>query len=87
MTPVRALKPDKSPYQGCYLSDKAAGCNDVANVYFTNLPPQLTGNLGVAAVNDKSKRKRLGKLLPGFRDATLPHGFDGARAYEVKDGQ
>ena len=72
-------------------ADKVADCNDhmlnVANVYFTNLPPQLTGDLAVAAVNDKAKRKRLGKLLTGFRDATLDHGFDAALAYEVKDGQ
>lgn len=72
-------------------ADKVPDCNDhmlnVANVYFTNLPPQLSGDLAVAAVNDKDKRKRLGKLLTGFRDATLDHGFDAALAYEVKDGQ
>jgi hypothetical protein len=60
---------------------------NVANVYFTNLPPQLTGDLAVAAVNDKAKRKRLGKLLTRFRDATLDHGFDAALAYEVRDGK
>jgi hypothetical protein len=72
-------------------ADKVADCNDhmlnVANVYFTNLPPQLTGDLAVAAVNDNAMRKRLGKLLTGFRDATLDHGFDAALAYEVKDGK
>jgi hypothetical protein len=72
-------------------ADKVPGCNDhmlnVANVYFTNLPPQLTGDLAVAAVNDKAKRKRLGKLLTRFRDATLDHGFDAALAYEVKGGR
>jgi hypothetical protein len=87
-----------APYTGAikqfvadHEADKVADCNDhmlnVANVYFTNLPPQLTGDLAVAAVSDKAKRKRLGKLLTGFRDATLDHGFDAALAYEVKDGQ
>ena len=74
-----------------HRAHKVADCNDymlnVANAYFTNLPPQLTGDLAVAAVNDKAKRKRLGKLLTRFRDATLDHGFDAALAYEVKDGQ
>jgi len=41
----------------------------------------------VSAVNDKAKRKLLGKLLTRFRDATLDHGFDAVLAYEVKDGQ
>ena len=87
-----------APYTGAikqfvadHEADKVADCNDhmlnVANVYFTNLPPQLTGDLAVAAVTDKAKRKRLGKLLTRFRDATLDHGFDAALAYEVKDGQ
>ena len=87
-----------APYTGAikqFVADhhahKVADCNQyrlsVANVYFTNLPPQLTGDLAVAAVNDKAKRKRLGKLLTGFRDATLNHGFDAALAYEVKDGK
>ncbi len=60
---------------------------NVANVYFTNLPPQLTGELALGAVNDKAKRKRLSKLLTGFRDATLTHGFDATLAYEVRDGK
>ncbi|WP_198117838.1 hypothetical protein [Massilia rhizosphaerae] len=87
-----------APYTGAikqFVADhkahKVADCNkymlNVANVYFTNLPPQLTGDLAVAAVNDKTKRKRLGKLLTRFRDATIEHGFDAALAYEVKDGK
>lgn len=87
-----------APYSGAvkqfvadYKANKVADCNghmlDVANVYFTNLPPQLTGDLAVAAVSDKTKRKRLGTLLTNFRDATLTHGFDGALAYEVKGRQ
>lgn len=85
-----------APYTGAvkqffadHQDDKVADCNqymlNVANMYFTHLPPQLTGDLAVAAVNDKAKRKRLGKLLTGFRDKRLSHGFDGALAYEVKD--
>ena len=39
-----------------HKAHKVADCNqyrlNVANVYFTNLPPQLTGDLAVAAVND-----------------------------------
>lgn len=91
-------KASGAPYTGAikqFVADhkahKVADCNDymlnVANVYFTNLPPQLTGDLAVAAVHDKSKRKRLGNLLTSFRDATLEHGFDAALAYEVKDGK
>jgi hypothetical protein len=87
-----------APYIGAikqFIADhkahKVADCNDymlnVAQVYFTNLPPQLTGDLAVAAVKDKAKRKRLSKLLTGFRDATLTHGFDAALAYEFKDGR
>ena len=87
-----------APYTGAikqFVADhkahKVADCNDymlnVANVYFTNLPLQMTGDLAVAAATDKAKRKRLGKLLTGFRDATLNHGFDAALAYEVKGGQ
>jgi hypothetical protein len=87
-----------APYTGAikqFVADhkahKVADCNDymlnVANMYFTNLPPQMTGDLAVAAATDKAKRKRLGKLLTGFRDATLNHGFDAALAYEVKGGQ
>ena len=87
-----------APYTGAikqfvadHEADKVADCNDhmlnVANVYFTNLPAQLTGDLAVAAVNDKAKRKLLGKLLTRFRDATLKHGFDAALAYEVRDGK
>jgi hypothetical protein len=86
------------PYTGAvkqfaadHKAHKVADCDDymlnVANVYFTDLPAQLTGDLAVAAVSDKAKRKRLGKLLTGFRDATLTHGFDGALAYEVKNGK
>lgn len=86
------------PYTGAikqFVADhkahKVADCNDymlnVANVYFTDLPPQLTGELAVAAATDKAKRRRLGKLLTTFRDATLTHGFDAALAYEVKGGQ
>jgi hypothetical protein len=51
------------------------------------LPPQLTGDLAVGSVNDKARRKRLGKLLTRYRDATLDHGFDAALAYEVRDGK
>ena len=91
-------KASGAPYTGAikqFVADhkahKVADCNDymlnVANVYFTNLPPQLTGDLAVAAVNDKAKRKRLGKLLTRFRDATLDHGFDAALAYEERDGK
>lgn len=87
-----------APYTGAikqFVADhkahKVADCNDymlnVANVYFTKLPPQLTGDLAVAAVKDKAKRRRLGKLLTDFRDATLTHGFDGALTYDVKGGQ
>ena len=87
-----------APYTGAikqfvadHEADKVADCNDhmlnVANVYFTNLPSQLTGDLAVSAVNDKAKRKLLGKLLTRFRDATLKHGFDAALAYEVRDGK
>ena len=87
-----------APYTGAikqFVADhrahKVADCSEtrlsVANAYFTNLPPQLTGDLAVAAVHDKARRKRLGKLLTRFRDATLDHGFDAALAYEVKDGQ
>lgn len=87
-----------APYTGViqqfiadHKADKVADCNDtllnVASVYFTHLPPQLTGDLAMAAMSDKAKRKRLGKLLTGFRDATLTHGFDGALVYEVKAGQ
>jgi hypothetical protein len=86
-----------APYTGAikqfvadHEADKVADCNDhmlnVANVYFTNLPPQLTGDLAVGSVNDKARRKRLGKLLTRYRDATLNHGFDAALAYEVRDG-
>ena len=91
-------KASAAPYTGAikqfvldHEADKVADCNDhmlnVANVYFTHLPPQLTGDLAVAAVNDKAKRRRLGKLLTRYRDATLKHGFDAALAYEVKDGK
>jgi hypothetical protein len=87
-----------APYTGAikqFVADhhahKVADCSEtrlsVANAYFTNLPPQLTGDLAVAAVHDKARRKRLGKLLTGFRDATLNHGFDAALAYEVRDGK
>jgi hypothetical protein len=87
-----------APYTGAiqqfvadYKAHKVADCNqymlNVANVYFTHLPPQLTGDLAVAAVHDKARRKRLGKLLTRFRDATLDHGFDAALAYEVKGGK
>jgi hypothetical protein len=87
-----------APYTGAikqFVADhhahKVVDCNEtmlnVANVYFTNLPPQLTGDLAVAAVHDKTKRKRLGKLLTRFRDATLDHGFDAALAYELRDGK
>lgn len=74
-----------------YKAQKVADCNDymlnIANLYVTHLPPQLTGDLAVGAVNDKARRKRLAALLTGFRDATLTHGFDGALAYEVRDGK
>jgi hypothetical protein len=74
-----------------HKAGKVADCNDfmlnVANLYVTHLPPQLTGDLAVAAASDKARRKRLGKLLTGFRDATLTHGFDGVLAYEVKGGK
>jgi hypothetical protein len=53
-----------APYTGAikqFVADhkahKVADCNDymlnVANVYFTNLPPQMTGDLAVAAVTDR----------------------------------
>lgn len=87
-----------APYTGAikqFVADhrahKVADCSEtrlsVANAYFTNLPPQLTGDLAVAAVHDKARRKRLGKLLTRFRDETLNHGFDAALAYEARDGK
>ncbi|WP_296953076.1 hypothetical protein [uncultured Massilia sp.] len=87
-----------APYAGAvkqffadHKAQKVADCNDymldIANLYVANLPPQLTGDLAVGAVNDKAKRKRLAALLTGYRDATLTHGFDGALAYEVREGK
>jgi hypothetical protein len=77
-----------------FLADyKADGieCGEYAlnleNVYTANLPLQLTGDLAMAAVKDKAKRKQLGKILTGYRDKTLTHGFDGALVYEVKGTQ
>jgi len=77
-----------------FLADyKADGieCGEYAlnleNVYTANLPPQLTSDLAIAAVKDKAKRKQLGKILTGYRDKTLTHGFDGVLAYEVKGAQ
>jgi hypothetical protein len=43
--------------------------------------------LALDAVDDKAVRKKLGKLLTGFRDESIDLGFDAALAYEVKDGQ
>jgi hypothetical protein len=86
------------PYTGAikqFFADhkayKVPHCNDyllnVSHMVFTNLPPQLTGDLAVAAVNDKTKRKRLAKLLTRFRDATIENGLDAALAYEVRGGK
>ena len=73
-----------------YMADGIA-CGDYAlrlqNVYVTDLPPQLTGDLAFGAVDDKARHRKLGKILTGFRSKTLPHGFDGALAYEVKGAQ
>ena len=57
------------------------------NVYTTKLPRQLTSELALGAARDKTKRKKLSKILTGFRDSTLDRGFDGALTYEIKDGQ
>ena len=77
-----------------FLADNAAdgiSCGEYAlrlqNVYTTGLPPQLTSELAIGALKDKAKRKKLGKILTGFSDKTLPRGFDGALLYEVKGGQ
>jgi len=74
-----------------YKAEDGIECGEYAlnleNVYTTNLPRQLTAELAMAAVKDKAKRKQLGKILTGYRDKTLTHGFDGALAYEVKDAQ
>ena len=73
-----------------YTADGIA-CGDYAlrlqNVYATDLPPQLTGELALGAANDKARHRKLGKILTGFRSKTLPRGFDGALAYEVKGAQ
>ncbi|WEF34323.1 hypothetical protein [Pseudoduganella chitinolytica] len=85
------------PYVGAvkqFVADHAASsisCGEyalnLANVYTTDLPPQLTAGLALAAIKDKAKRKKLGKVLTGYRDKTIDRGFDGALAYEVKAGQ
>jgi hypothetical protein len=57
------------------------------NVYIKNVPPQLTSELALGAVHDKAKRKQLGKILTGYRNGMLDHGFDAALVYEVKEGK
>ncbi|OBV41570.1 hypothetical protein [Janthinobacterium psychrotolerans] len=77
-----------------FFSDYAAdgiACGDYAlrlqNVYTSDLPPQLTGELALGAANDKARHRKLGNILAGFRSKALPRGFDGALAYEVKGAQ
>jgi len=85
------------PYAGMmkqFLADARAHrikCGEYSvsleNVYIKNVPPQLTSELALGAVHDKAKRKQLSKILTGYRNGVLDHGFDAALAYEVKDGQ
>lgn len=77
-----------------FLADEAADgikCGQYAlrlqNVYSTELPPQLTGELALAAVKNKAKHKKLGKILTGFRSKTLERGLDGVLAFEVRGAQ
>lgn len=51
----------------------------------TALPRQLTSELALGAVADRTKRRKLGKILAGYRDRVVDRGFDGALALEVKD--
>lgn len=86
-----------SPYTSSvkqFLADYAAtgiSCGEYAlrleKVYTADLPPQLSGELAIGAVKDQAKRKKLGKILTGFRSKALARGFDGALAYEVKGAQ
>ena len=66
-------------------------CGDYAlrleNVYTNDLPPSLSSELALGAVRDQAKHKKLGKILTGFRSKALPHGYDGALAYEVRGAQ
>ncbi|MGK5023632.1 hypothetical protein [Janthinobacterium sp. RB2R34] len=66
-------------------------CGDYAlrlqNVHTNDLPPSLGSELALGAVSNQAKHKKLGKILTGFRSKALPHGYDGALAYEVRGGQ
>ncbi|MDM5179114.1 hypothetical protein PO883_18110 [Massilia sp. DJPM01] len=76
------------------LADNAAhmiSCGDyalsLASLSSTDLPRQLTSELALAAVRDKAKHKKLGKILTGFRSETLKRGFDAVLTYEVQGTQ
>jgi hypothetical protein len=49
------------------------------------IPRELTSELALGAVADRTKLRKLGKILTGYRDNYFSRGFDGALALEVKD--
>ena len=59
----------------------------LASLSTTDLPQQLTSELALAAVRDKAKHKKLGKILTGFRSEALERGYDGVLTYEVQGKQ
>lgn len=88
--------PSATAYAGAlqrFVADARHGgiqCGEYAlnlAIVHTVPPAQLTSELALQALRDKAKRKRLGRLLTGFRDQAVDRGFDAALAYEVRDGQ
>ena len=55
--------------------------------YSESTPKGMTADLALGAVSDKKKRRQLGKLMSAYRDSAHPRGFDGALAYDLKDGK
>lgn len=60
------------------------GANYVDQIFIDPVPTQLTGEQVVAAIDNKAKRKQIGKILSKFHDHTVLYGFDGVLTYEIK---
>jgi hypothetical protein len=59
---------------------------NIGSGYSEASPKGFTPALALAAVKDKNKRKELARLMSAYRDKQHKRGFDGALAYDIKDG-
>lgn len=72
-------------------SSEQGVCDDVqlavGSVFFNSGKTGITGDAAKQAISSTKQRKKLSRMLTGYRDKSYPRGFDAALVYDVAGGK